>query len=47
MFVSQTKFAKDLVSKFGLLDAKPTETPVSTSNKVTTNYTRADVDTKL
>lgn len=47
IFVSQTKFAKDLVSKFGLLESEPAKTPMSTSIKLTSNVNGVDVDTKL
>lgn len=35
IFLSQTKFAKDLVFKFGLQESKPIDTPISTSDKIT------------
>ncbi|CAL8119008.1 unnamed protein product [Prunus armeniaca] len=34
MFISQTKYAKNLVSKFGLESAKPIQNPMSTSTKL-------------
>ncbi|XP_021817134.1 uncharacterized protein LOC110759390 [Prunus avium] len=34
MFLSQTKYAKDLVSKFGLESAKPITNPMSTTTKL-------------
>lgn len=35
IFLSQTKFFKDLVSKFGLQESKPVNTPLSTNDKIT------------
>lgn len=35
IFLSQTRFAKELVTKFGLEESKPTNTPISTSDKIT------------
>lgn len=35
IFLSQTKFVKDLVSKFGLQESKLTSTPINTANKIT------------
>ncbi len=44
IFLSQTKFAKDLVSKFGLQESKPASTPISTSDKITKDLEGAEVD---
>lgn len=44
VFLSQTKFAKDLVSKFVLQESKPNETPISTSDKITKDSRGADID---
>lgn len=45
--MSQFKFAKDLVTKFGLQDSKPPNTPICTSNKITTDPTIVEVGIKL
>ncbi|CAL2245742.1 unnamed protein product [Prunus armeniaca] len=34
IFISQTKYAKDLVKKFGMSSAKPTRNPMATHNKI-------------
>lgn len=47
MFLSQTKYAKDLVSKFGLESAKPVTNPMSTTTKLHKDLTRNDVDHTL
>lgn len=41
---SQTKFARDLVSKFGLQESKLASTPISISDKITKNLKGAKVD---
>lgn len=38
IFFSQIKFAKDLVSKFGLQESKPSSTYISTSDKITRGH---------
>lgn len=43
-FLSQTKFTKDLVSKFGLRESKLVSTPMSTSDKITKDFEGAGVD---
>lgn len=44
IFLRQTKFSKDLVSKFGLQESKLAETLISTSDKITKDLEGADVD---
>lgn len=43
IFVNQPKFAKDLVSKFGLNELKPFDTPISTSLKITKDASGPDI----
>ncbi|VVA37100.1 PREDICTED: ribonuclease H [Prunus dulcis] len=47
MFLSQTKYAKDLVSKFRLESAKPVTNPMSTTTKLHKDLTGKDVDQTL
>lgn len=47
IFVCQSKFAKELMSKSGLKDSNPFNTPISTSDKITIYLTRVATDTKL
>ncbi|CAL8134942.1 unnamed protein product [Prunus armeniaca] len=47
MFISQTKYAKNLVSKFGLEFAKPIRNPMSTSTKLSKDLRGKSVDQKL
>lgn len=47
IFVNQFKFAKDLVSKFGMTKFKPLHTPISTSEKVNKDAEGKDVDSKM
>lgn len=47
IFISQSKFAKYLVSKFGLNDSKPFDTPMSISKKIIKDASGVSVDTKL
>ncbi|BFG37724.1 hypothetical protein CerSpe_239980 [Prunus speciosa] len=47
MFISQTKYAKNLVSKFGLESAKPIRNPMSTSTKLSKDSHGKSVDQKL
>ncbi|CAL8097233.1 unnamed protein product [Prunus armeniaca] len=47
MFISQTKYAKNLVSKFGLESAKPIRNPMSTSTKLSKDLHGKSVDQKL
>lgn len=44
IFLSQTKFARDLVSKFGLQESKPTSIPINTNVKITKDLEGAEVD---
>lgn len=44
IFICQSKFAKDLVSKFGLQESKPANTLISTSDKITKDLEGVDVD---
>lgn len=44
IFLSQSKFAKDLVTMFRLQESKPANTPISTSEKITKDFDRAKVD---
>ncbi|CAL9021631.1 unnamed protein product [Prunus brigantina] len=47
MFLSQTKYAKDLVAKFGLESAKPVRNPMSTTEKLHKDPTGEQIDQKL
>lgn len=47
IFVSQSKVANDLVSKFGIVESKPLHTPINTSEKVNKDANGKDVDTKM
>ncbi|BBN67220.1 transposable element gene [Prunus dulcis] len=47
MFISQTKYANNLVSKFGLESAKPIRNPMSTSTKLSKDSSGKSVDQKL
>lgn len=47
IFVNQSKFANELVSKFGMITSKPLHTPISTSEKVNNDTKGKDVDTKM
>lgn len=44
IFLSQTKFTKNLVSKFGLWESKLANTLISTSDKITKDLEGAKVD---
>lgn len=44
IFLNQSKFTRDLVSQFGLLEPKPLNTPISTSKKITKNIDGVDVN---
>ncbi|XP_060962125.1 uncharacterized mitochondrial protein AtMg00810-like [Cannabis sativa] len=46
-FVSQSKYAKNLVKKFGLESAKQVSSPMSTTLKLTKDEHRVKVDTTL
>jgi hypothetical protein len=46
-FVSQSKYAKNLVKKFGLESAKQVSTPMSTTLKLTKDENGVKVDTTL
>ncbi|KAA8525556.1 hypothetical protein F0562_007411 [Nyssa sinensis] len=47
IFVSKTKYAKELVKKFGLESAKHAITPMSTSIKLSRDTTDKDVDSRI
>ena len=47
MFLSQTKYARNLVEKFGMKDSKYDMTPISTSIKLSSDDTSKSVDQKL
>lgn len=47
MFVSQSKYAKNLVKWFGLEDAKHMRTPMGSSDKLTQDEAGSEVDTTL
>jgi hypothetical protein len=47
IFISQSKYAKDLVKRFGLDGESHARTPMSTSVKINTNLTRKPVDPTL
>lgn len=44
LFLGQTKFAKDLVTKFGLHEVKPANTMINTSDKITKDLNGVEVD---
>lgn len=44
IFLSQTKFVRDIVSKFRLQESKPASTSISTSEKITKDLEEAEVD---
>ena len=44
IFISQSKYARDLVKKFGLENAKHARTPMSTSLKLSKDASSKDVD---
>lgn len=44
IFLSQTKFAKDFVTEFGLHESKPANTPTIISDKITKDPNGAEVD---
>ena len=46
-FISQTKYIRELVNKFGLKDAKPARTPMSTTLKLDKDEKGKTVDQKL
>ena len=46
-FVSQSKYAKNLVKKFGLKSSKTAKTPMSTTTKLTKDENGAKVDPTL
>ena len=46
-FVSQTKYAKDLIKRFGMEDAKPIKTPMATNGHLDLNEGGKSVDLKL
>ncbi|KAA0035588.1 putative mitochondrial protein [Cucumis melo var. makuwa] len=47
IFFSQEKYAKNLISKFGMEKAKPKRTPTTTHLKMTTDISREKVDSSL
>ena len=47
IFISQEKYAKNLVKRFGLDSKKHTSTPMSSSAKLSLDATSVDVDPKL
>ena len=47
IFISQTKYAKDLIKKFGLESAKHAKTPMSTTCKLTKDSSGIDVEHTL
>lgn len=44
IFLNQSKFEKDLVSKFGLSESKPLDTPINSNEKITKDIDGVDVD---
>lgn len=44
IFLNQSKFTKDLVSKFELSESKPLDTPISTSEKTTKDIDGVNID---
>lgn len=47
IFVNQSKFTKELVSKFGFYETKIFNTSMSTTDKITKNLNGKSVDTKI
>lgn len=47
IFINQAKYIKDLIKKFGMEDAKPMSTPMSTSSKLDSDEQGKSVDIKL
>ena len=47
MFISQSKYARDLVEKFGLDSAKHARTPMSTTTKLSKDTSGKDVEQTL
>lgn len=44
IFLNQSKFSRDLVSRFGLSDSKSTNTSISTSDKITKDPDGVNID---
>ena len=44
IFISQTKYVKDLLKKFGMVDCSPASTPISTSTKLDEDKKGKSVD---
>ena len=47
IFINQSKYIKDLIKKFGIEDAKPVSTPMSTSIKLDSDEKGKSVDIKF
>ena len=47
IFINQAKYIKDLIKKFGMEDATPVSTPMSTSIKLDSDEKGKSVDIKL
>ena len=47
IFISQSKYARELVKKFGLESSKPFRTPTGTTAKLNKDASRKDVEQKL
>ena len=47
IFINQAKYIKDLIKKFGMEDAKPVSTPMSTSTELNSDEWVKLVDIKL
>ena len=47
IFISQSKYARELVKKIGLESSKHSRTPTSTTTKLSKDASRKDVEQKL
>ncbi|KAI3665458.1 hypothetical protein L6452_44085 [Arctium lappa] len=47
IFISQSKYVKDILNKYGLSDSKPASTPMETHKQITADLEGEDVDVHL
>ncbi|KAI3678246.1 hypothetical protein L6452_37531 [Arctium lappa] len=47
IFISQSKYVKDILDKYGLIDSKPASTPMETHKQITADLEGEDVDVHL
>ncbi|KAI3770547.1 hypothetical protein L6452_01683 [Arctium lappa] len=47
IFISQSKYVKDILEKYGLTDSKPASTPLETHKQITADLEGEDVDVHL